>query len=90
MTGPRVVDHGARPGAALGAVEGQRGRRHLDQIAGVQLALAELADAPVPQRAAEGCGTCERCGPACPTGAIVAPGTVITSASPPAAKVGLR
>jgi epoxyqueuosine reductase len=34
--------------------------------------VSEVATAPVP----DGCGTCLRCLPACPTGAIVAPGVV--------------
>ena len=34
--------------------------------------VSEVATAPVP----DGCGTCSRCVPACPTGAIVAPGVV--------------
>ncbi|WP_421122021.1 epoxyqueuosine reductase [Aquihabitans daechungensis] len=35
-----------------------------------------MPDAPRAERVADGCGTCERCRPACPTDAIVAPGTV--------------
>jgi epoxyqueuosine reductase len=37
---------------------------------------ADITGAPDPAPVADGCGTCERCLPACPTGAIVAPGTV--------------
>ncbi|MBX3287219.1 MAG: tRNA epoxyqueuosine(34) reductase QueG [Actinobacteria bacterium] len=36
----------------------------------------DLAGLPDPQPVPDGCGTCERCAPACPTGAIVAPGVV--------------
>ena len=36
----------------------------------------DLAGLPVPAPVADGCGTCDRCGPACPTDAIVAPGVV--------------
>lgn len=35
-----------------------------------------LADLPAPSPVADGCGTCNRCADACPTGAIVAPGVV--------------
>src|SRR5205085_4326756 len=38
-----------------------------------------LTDAPLPAAEApvdDGCGTCARCLPACPTGAIIAPGIV--------------
>ena len=37
---------------------------------------AVLEGAPVPVPVADGCGPCDRCLPACPTGAIVAPGVV--------------
>lgn len=37
---------------------------------------ADVPDAPVAAPVADGCGTCERCRPACPTDAIVAPGVV--------------
>ena len=36
----------------------------------------DLTGLPEPTPVADGCGTCERCLPACPTGAIVAPGVV--------------
>jgi epoxyqueuosine reductase len=45
-------------------------------LLGTVLTDAEVADAPRPDPVADGCGPCERCRPACPTGAIVAPGTV--------------
>ena len=45
-------------------------------LLGTVLTDAELPDAPHADEVADGCGTCERCIPACPTGAIVAPGTV--------------
>lgn len=45
-------------------------------LLGTVLTDAELPDAPRAEPVADGCGTCERCIPACPTGAIVAPGTV--------------
>ncbi len=45
-------------------------------VLGTVLTDADLPDAPVPEPVADGCGPCERCRPACPTGAIVAPGTV--------------
>ena len=45
-------------------------------LLGTVLTDADLADAPRADPVADGCGTCERCIPACPTGAIVAPGTV--------------
>jgi len=45
-------------------------------VLGSVLTDAELADAPRAEPVADGCGSCERCIPACPTGAIVAPGTV--------------
>lgn len=48
-------------------------------LLGSVLTDATLADAPVPEPVADGCGTCERCLPACPTGAIVAPGTIDAS-----------
>ena len=40
---------------------------------------AVVTDAPLPanvERAADGCGTCTRCLPACPTGALVSPGVL--------------
>lgn len=40
------------------------------------LELSEIDGVPEGRHVADGCGTCERCRPACPTGAIVAPGTV--------------
>lgn len=48
-------------------------------ILGSVLTDAEVVDdgaRPEPFEPAEGCGTCIRCIPACPTGAIVAPGVV--------------
>jgi epoxyqueuosine reductase len=45
-------------------------------LLGSVLTDATLDDAPEPQPVADACGACERCRPACPTGAIVAPGTV--------------
>ena len=45
-------------------------------LLGSVLTDAQIADAPVPIEVADGCGTCERCIPACPTNAIVAPGVV--------------
>ena len=45
-------------------------------VLGTVLTDAELADAPRPGPVEDGCGTCDRCAPACPTGAIVAPGVV--------------
>lgn len=45
-------------------------------VLGSVLTDAPLADAPTPTPVADGCGTCERCLPACPTGAITAPGVV--------------
>jgi epoxyqueuosine reductase len=45
-------------------------------LLGSVLTDAEMLDAPVTGPVADGCGTCDRCAPACPTGAIVAPGTV--------------
>ncbi len=45
-------------------------------LLGSVLTDADLDDAPQATPVADGCGTCERCRPACPTGAIVAPGTV--------------
>ncbi len=36
----------------------------------------DLPGLPDPSPVADGCGSCERCLPACPTGAIVAPGVV--------------
>ena len=45
-------------------------------VLGTVLTDAGLADAPRPGPVDDGCGTCDRCVPACPTGAIVAPGVV--------------
>ena len=45
-------------------------------LLGAVLTDAELRDAPVPEPVPDACGTCERCLPACPTGAITSPGTV--------------
>lgn len=45
-------------------------------LLGSVLTDAVVDDAPTPRPVADGCGTCERCVPACPTGAIVAPGVV--------------
>jgi len=45
-------------------------------VLGTVLTDAVLDDAPRATPVPDGCGTCERCRPACPTGAIVAPGTV--------------
>jgi epoxyqueuosine reductase len=45
-------------------------------LLGTVLTDAALPDAPRAEPVADGCGTCERCRPACPTGAIVEPGTV--------------
>jgi len=45
-------------------------------LLGTVLTDAEIGDMPKAEPVADGCGTCERCRPACPTGAIVAPGTV--------------
>jgi epoxyqueuosine reductase len=45
-------------------------------LLGSVLTDAELPDAPPPIEVGDGCGTCERCVPACPTAAIVAPGVV--------------
>jgi epoxyqueuosine reductase len=45
-------------------------------LLGSVLTDAVIGDAPRPVPVTDGCGTCERCIPACPTGAIVAPGTV--------------
>jgi epoxyqueuosine reductase len=45
-------------------------------LLGTVLTDAEIADAPAARPVADGCGSCERCAPACPTGAIVAPGVV--------------
>lgn len=45
-------------------------------LLGTVLTDAVLDDGPVVEPVADGCGTCERCRPACPTDAIVAPGTV--------------
>ena len=45
-------------------------------LLGTVLTDAVVHDAPQAHPVPDGCGTCERCGPACPTGAIVAPGTV--------------
>jgi epoxyqueuosine reductase len=45
-------------------------------LLGTVLTDAALDDAPRAEPVVDGCGTCERCRPACPTDAIVAPGTV--------------
>ena len=45
-------------------------------LLGSVLTDAEVPDSPRHPPVADGCGTCERCLPACPTGAIVAPGAV--------------
>lgn len=45
-------------------------------LLGSVLTDADLAAEAGDEAAAEGCGTCTRCLPACPTGAIVAPGVV--------------
>jgi epoxyqueuosine reductase len=45
-------------------------------LLGTVLTDAALDDAPRAAPVVDGCGTCERCRPACPTDAIVAPGTI--------------
>ena len=45
-------------------------------LLGTVLTDAKIDDAPRLVAVEDGCGTCERCLPACPTGAIVAPGVV--------------
>ncbi|MEY4366073.1 MAG: tRNA epoxyqueuosine(34) reductase QueG [Actinomycetota bacterium] len=38
--------------------------------------IVTTADVPAAQPVVDGCGTCDRCIPACPTGAITAPGVI--------------
>jgi epoxyqueuosine reductase len=45
-------------------------------LLGAVVTDAEVPGRPGPSEVADGCGTCERCITACPTGAIVAPGVV--------------
>lgn len=45
-------------------------------LLGSVLTDATVVDAPTLPTVDDGCGTCDRCRPACPTGAIVAPGTI--------------
>ncbi|MGN6692854.1 MAG: tRNA epoxyqueuosine(34) reductase QueG [Aquihabitans sp.] len=45
-------------------------------LLGTVLTDADLPDAPRAEPVADGCGACECCRPACPTDAVVAPGTV--------------
>ncbi len=44
-------------------------------LLGAVLTDAEV-DGPPPRQVVDGCGTCSRCLPACPTGALVAPGVL--------------
>ncbi|MCB1030525.1 MAG: tRNA epoxyqueuosine(34) reductase QueG [Acidimicrobiales bacterium] len=45
-------------------------------VLGTVLTDADLEDAPRKEPVGDGCGACERCIPACPTNAIVAPGVI--------------
>jgi epoxyqueuosine reductase len=81
--GKRFVDHGWAMDRAVAerAGIGFTGK-HASLItagAGSYVLLAEIllsAPLPVDEPSKKGCGTCTRCLPSCPTGAIVAPGVI--------------
>ncbi len=73
-----LVDRAAAHRAGLGWY-GKNANLLLPQAGSWFVLGSLLTDAPLPtntEPVADGCGTCVRCLPACPTGAIVAPGVI--------------